>query len=120
MDNLKSEGTMTNEICETCRDWVFYCKCWIGEDRELTDSGEFTITDEKLLATWSPSNRLLSGDQELIDKILAELSGTKETICDVGVIWMEQREPIAVALAAEHLGFQLSGDVPEWGFERDG
>ncbi len=32
---------------------------------------------------------------------------------------MEQREPVAVALTAERLGFNLSGDVPEWGFERD-
>ncbi len=110
---------MTESICQVCRDAVLYCKCWISEDRELTDSGEFTITDGKLVAIWNPSNRLLSGDQELIDKILAELSGTKETICDVGVLWMEQREPVAVALTAERLGFNLSGDVPEWGFERD-
>jgi hypothetical protein len=105
---------MSDEICQTCRDWVFYCKCWIGEDRKRNDSGEFTITNGELVATWSPENRLLSGDQELIDKILVELSGTRETICDVGLLWMEEREPIAVALTAERLGFSLAGDVPSW------
>ena len=119
--SLKLEGAhMTDRICENCRDWVFYCKCWIGEDRELHDSGEFTITDGKLSATWNPSNRLLSGDQELIDKILAELSGNQETICDVGVLWMEERDPLAVAFVSDCLGFKLSGDVPEWGYDPNG
>jgi hypothetical protein len=52
-------------------------------------------------------------------RILGELSGNEETICDVGTLWMEEREPIAVAFVAESLGYQLSGDVPEWGFSRD-
>lgn len=62
---------------------------------------------------------MLTGDQAIIDAVLAELSDEKETICDVGTIWMEQREPIAVAFAAESLGFELSGDVPQWGFIRE-
>ena len=64
-------------------------------------------------------NRMLSGNQVMIDEILAELSGEKETICDVGTIWMEQREPVAVAFVAENLGFKLTGNVPDWGFLRD-
>jgi len=111
---------MTDKKCENCRDWVFYCKCWIGEDRELNDSDEFTITYGQLSATWNPSNRLLTGDQEIIDKILAELSGNQETICDVGVLCMEQREPVAVAFVSDSLGFKLSGDVPEWGYDPNG
>ena len=111
---------MTDRICDDCLDVVLYCKGWIGEDRELNDSGEFTITDGELSATWSPTDRHLSGDQELIDRILAELSGNKETVCDVGVLWMEQREPVAVAFVSDSLGFKLSGDVPEWGHDPNG
>ena len=96
-----------------------YCTCYIGEDRELSDSGEFQVLSPTGMATWSPSNRMLTGDQVTIDAILAQLSDRKETICDVGTLWMEQREPITVAFTAEGLGFELSGDVPQWGFIRD-
>ena len=110
---------MTDRICEKCRDVVMYCTCYIGEDRDLSDSGEFQILSPAGVATWNPSNRMLTGDQITIDAILAQLSDRKETICDVGTPWMEQREPIAVAFTAEVLGFELSGDVPEWGFIRE-
>jgi len=110
---------MTDRICENCRDAVMYCTCYIGEDRDLSDSGEFQILSPTGVATWSPSNRMLTGDRETIDAILTQLSDRKETICDVGTLWMEQREPIAVAFTAENLGFELSGDVPQWGFIRD-
>jgi len=106
-------------ICAQCRDVVFYCTCFFGEDRELSDSGEFTIASGQDKVTWSPKNRMLVGNQVMIDEILAELSGEKETICDVGTIWMEQREPVAVAFVAENLGFRLTGNVPDWGFLRD-
>ena len=110
---------MTDRICDNCRDAVMYCTCYVGEDRDLSDSGEFQILSPTGLATWNPSNRMLTGDQVTIDAILDQLSDRKETICDVGTLWMEQREPIAVAFTAEGLGFELSGDVPEWGFIRE-
>lgn len=113
--SIEPSGT----ICTKCLDVVFYCTCFMGEDRALSNSGEFTITSGKSKVTWSPTNRMLSGNQKMIDEILSELSGEKETICDVGTLWMEQREPVAVAFVAENLGFELSGDVPEWGFRRD-
>ena len=53
---------MTDRVCENCTDWVIYWSYWIGEDRKLNDSGEFTITDGKTSATWNPSNLLVSGD----------------------------------------------------------
>lgn len=62
---------------------------------------------------------MLTGDQATIAAILANLSDRKETICDVGTLWMEQREPLAVAFTADSLGFELSGDVPQWGFLRE-
>ena len=87
----------------------------MGEDRELNDSGEFKIFDGKYEVVWNPSNRLLSGNQRMIDAIRAELTDDKQTICDVGVLWMEEREPVAVALIAEGLGYELGEGAPEFG-----
>ena len=113
--SIEPSGT----ICSNCRDVVFYCTCHMGEDRELSNSGEFTITSGRNKVTWSPTNRILSGNQKMIDEILAQLSGEKENICDVGTLWMEEREPTAVAFVAETLGYCLSGDVPTWGFSSE-
>ena len=87
----------------------------MGEDRELNDSGEFKIFDGKDEVVWNPSNRLLSGNQRMIDAIRAELTDDKQTICDVGVLWMEEREPVAVAFIAESLGYELGDGAPEFG-----
>ena len=87
----------------------------MGEDRELNDSGEFKIFDGKDEVVWNPSNRLLSGNQRMIDAIRGELTDEKQTICDVGVLWMEEREPVAVAFIAESLGYELSEGAPEFG-----
>jgi len=113
------ENDPGGRICEQCRDVVFYCTCFIGKDRELSDSGQFQISDGKAHVLWSPVTRTLSGDKEIKAKILGELSGNEETICDVGTLWMEEREPIAVAFVAELLGYDLSGHVPEWGYSRE-
>ena len=106
---------MSHRICENCRDVVMYCVCYMGEDRELNDSAEFKISDGSDEVTWNPSNRLLSGHQRMIDAIRAEFTDDKQTICDVGVLWMEEREPIAVALIAESLGYKLGEGAPEFG-----
>lgn len=110
---------MTDRICERCLDAVIYCTCYMGEDRELTSSGEFRIIDGKDELIWNPSNRMLSGNERMKRMILAELSDQKETICDVGTLWMEEREPLAVAFTADCLGYELRGDYPQWGFIRD-
>lgn len=110
---------MTDRICVRCLDAVIYCTCYLGEDRELTSSGEFRITDGKDELVWNPSNRMLSGNERLKKAILAELSDQKETIYDVGTLWMEQREPMAVAFVADRLGYVLIGDYPKWGYFRD-
>lgn len=90
----------------------------MSEDRELSTSGEFTIHNGGEVATWNPATRHLSGDSFIISAILNKLSINKEAICDVGPLWMEQREPVAVAFVADSLGYELRGDVPEWGFDR--
>ena len=69
-------------------------------------------TDE---VVWNPRNRLLSGNERMIAAIKSELSGSQETICDVGTLWMEEREPIAVAFIAETLGYELGEGAPEFG-----
>ena len=106
---------MSDRICENCRDAVMYCTCYMGEDRELNNSGEFKIFDGTDEVVWSPSNRFLSGNQRMIDAIRAELTDEKQTICDVGVLWMEEREPVAVAFIAESLGYELGEGAPEFG-----
>lgn len=111
---------MTDRICENCRDWVFYCTCYKGPDRELNDSGEFKIIDGTDEVVWNPSNRLLSGNERMIAAIKAELSDNQETICDVGTLWMEEREPIAVAFVAENLGYELGEGAPEFGLPNFG
>ena len=106
---------MTDRICENCRDWFFYCTCYVGPDREFNDSGEFKIIDGTDEVTWNPRNRLLSGNERVIAAIKAELSDSQETICDVGTLWMEEREPVAVAFVAETLGYELGDGAPEFG-----
>ena len=102
--------------CSVCLDYVFYCTCWIPPEVEFNESETFELTRGGETLRWNSSTRRLEGPRRLIESILSELDGSKQTICDVGVLWMEEREPVAVAYIAEGLGFALGSSAPKFGY----
>ena len=104
-----------DDICSNCRDVVMYCECWIPKDKHFSDSGNFTLGDGERKILWNSETRQLEGDQELIEQIRSKLNGRQETICDVGTIWMDEREPIAVTFHASSIGLEFGPDAPKYG-----
>ena len=104
-----------DDICSNCRDVVMYCECWIPKDKHFSDSGNFTLGDGQRKILWNSETRQLEGDQELIEQIRSKLNGRQETICDVGTIWMDEREPIAVTFLASSIGLEFGPDAPKYG-----
>lgn len=104
-----------DDICSNCRDVVMYCECWIPKDKHFSDSGNFTLGDGERKILWNSETRQLEGDQELIKQIRSKLNGRQETICDVGTIWMDEREPIAVTFLASNIGLEFGPDAPKYG-----
>ena len=104
-----------DDICSNCRDVVMYCECWIPKDKHFSDSGNFTLGDGERKILWNSETRQLEGDQELIEQIRSKLNGRQETICDVGTIWMDEREPIAVTFLASSIGLEFGPDAPKYG-----
>jgi len=92
-----------------------YCECWIPKDKHFSDSGNFTLGDGQRKILWNSETRQLEGDQELIEQIRSKLNGRQETICDVGTIWMDEREPIAVTFLASSIGLEFGPDAPKYG-----
>lgn len=92
-----------------------YCECWIPKDKHFSDSGNFTLGDGERKILWNSETRQLEGDQELIKQIRSKLNGRQETICDVGTIWMDEREPIAVTFLASNIGLEFGPDAPKYG-----
>lgn len=110
---------MTNvdrgQLCTECRDVIMYCKCWMGKEREVSHSESFEIWLGNETALWNSLRRRLEGSFDIVDSIRQHLTGEEQFICDVGKVWMDEREPIAVAMIAEQLGFQLGEDAPNYG-----
>ena len=104
-----------DDVCSNCRDVVMYCECWIPKDKHFSDSGTFTLGDGERKVLWDSSTRQLEGDQELIEQIRSKLTGKQETIMDVGTIWMDEREPIAVTFVASNIGLEFGPDAPKYG-----
>ena len=102
-----------DDICSNCRDVVMYCECWIPKDKHFSDSRNFTLGDGQRKILWNSETRQLEGDQELIEQIRSKLNGRQETICDVGTIWMDEREPIAVTFLASSI--ELTGFSSTYG-----
>lgn len=102
------------QLCPECRDVVFYCKCWMGREREVSRCASFEIRHEDELAVWNSSLRRLEGSSGILDLIRTHLTGEDVFICDVGTVWMDEREPIAVAIVAEQLEFVLGKDAPDY------
>ena len=103
------------DICSNCLDVVMYCECWIPKDKDFSESGDFTMGDGQRTVLWNSKTLGLEGDQELIAKIRSELSGEEVTICDVGTIWMDEREPVAVTFIGSGIGLGYGPDAPKYG-----
>ena len=87
----------------------------MGRDRELSSSHSFQIHSGNSVAFWDSSTRRLEGSSNLISSIKQLLNCEEQTICDVGNIWMDEREPIAVAIIAGQLGYELGKGAPDFG-----
>ena len=99
-------------LCPDCRDVMFYCKCSMGDEYEATSCGAFDIYSNELAAKWVPEGRRLEGSDEILRAILEKLSGKVTSIGRRERLWMDQREPLAVAYIAKELGFQLGDGAP--------
>ena len=99
-------------LCSDCKDVMFYCKCSMGEEYEATICGAFDVYSNESAAQWVPEGRRLEGSEEILGPILERLSGKVIRIGRRDRVWMDQREPLAVAYIAKELGLKLGDGAP--------
>ena len=83
--------------------------------KDFSNSGDFTMGDGNRSILWNSRTRQLEGDQELIAQIREELNGKQQTIMDVGTIWMDEKEPVAVTFVGSNLGLEYGPEAPKYG-----
>ena len=88
---------------------------WCQEIETPKKGPVMSLGDGEKKILWNSETRQLEGDQELIEQIRSELNGRQETICDVGAICMDEREPIAVTFLASTSVWNLVLMLPSTG-----